>query len=193
MRCYLMRRGHIAAVEVLDGASDRAIIEQARAIFEERKTDYEGFEVWDCARFVYRSPELPPRYVSARTDGNPPYHLYLIGDDGVMRGSFEFSVESDEAAYEIAWVAFDVCSDRVARFELWHGSRRIVPISLAPKTMLEQAMANHQSHVVALVERIRDSEQAVAKSERLLARLKDLKTLIASGRSETFAEKRSAK
>jgi len=192
MRCYLLRNGHIAAVEVIDGESDQAVIEKARAVFEARKTEYEGFEVWAGPRFVCRYPELPPRYVSARADVRPPYHLYLLGDDSVMCGSFEFEAESDESAYELALVAFDACSDHAVQFELWHGSQLINPPP--PTTTVDRAVANHQAHVVALEETVRDSQWAVAKSERLLARLKGLKALsVPADRAETRGHGRSAK
>ena len=57
MRCYFMRDGHIAAVEVLTaGVSDAEAIEISRALFHEREASgfYDGFEVWDQARHVYR-------------------------------------------------------------------------------------------------------------------------------------------
>jgi hypothetical protein len=52
MRCYLMRGGHIAAVELLDAESDEEAVEQCRAIFEERKSKFEAFEVWDRTRKI---------------------------------------------------------------------------------------------------------------------------------------------
>ncbi len=64
MRCYLLRGGHICAVELLDGPSDAAVIDQARALFEKRKKEFQGFEVWDRARFVHRHPPLPPKYTT---------------------------------------------------------------------------------------------------------------------------------
>lgn len=177
MRCYLFRKGHIAAVEVLNGASDDAVVEQARTVFEERKTDYEGFEVWENARFIYRYPELPPRYVSGGTEPESFYHLYLLGEDGNIQGTFDFSADSDEAAYQVGELAFEACSDRAVQFEVLHGSRLVNPKPTAPTMSLNQVMANRQAHVVALEERMRDSRWAVATSERLLARLKDLKPL----------------
>ena len=56
MRCYFMRDGHIAAVELLSDASDAAAIAQALVLFKERQDKFAGFEVWDRARFVYRFP-----------------------------------------------------------------------------------------------------------------------------------------
>jgi hypothetical protein len=56
MRCYFMRGGHIAAVELLDAKSDDEAVEQCRALFEERKSQYEGFEVWDRTRKIAEGP-----------------------------------------------------------------------------------------------------------------------------------------
>lgn len=68
MRCYFMRDGHIAAVEVLVDVSDAAAIAQAQALFAERREKYGGFEVWDRARFVYRFPAD----VGGNNGGNKP-------------------------------------------------------------------------------------------------------------------------
>jgi hypothetical protein len=56
MRCYFMRGSKIANVEFLkDGSSDDELIQQALAVFEAHSQQaYDGFEVWDGKRFVYR-------------------------------------------------------------------------------------------------------------------------------------------
>ena len=64
MRCYLLRGGRIAAVELLDAKSDEEAVEQCRMIFEQRKSKFEGFEVWDYARKVAHDP---PREADAET------------------------------------------------------------------------------------------------------------------------------
>jgi predicted protein tyrosine phosphatase len=59
MRCYFMRNGHIAAVEVLTvGISDTDAVETGKALFREREAAnrYEGFEVWDRARRIHCHP-----------------------------------------------------------------------------------------------------------------------------------------
>ena len=58
MRCYFMRGGHIAAVELLDVTSDEEAVEKCRALFEERKSTFEGFEVWDRTRKIAVHPPL---------------------------------------------------------------------------------------------------------------------------------------
>lgn len=61
MRCYFMRRGHFAAVEVLVDLSDETAIGQAEALFEERKQEFEGFELWDGTRLVHRHQQPLPK------------------------------------------------------------------------------------------------------------------------------------
>ena len=57
MRCYFMKAGRIEAVEFLKASPDDQLIEQAKALFQDRATQgYDGFEVWDLNRFVYREP-----------------------------------------------------------------------------------------------------------------------------------------
>ena len=59
MRCYLMRNGHIAAVEILKETDDAKCIIEAKTHFvaDGHKYEADGFEIWDAARFVYRFPE----------------------------------------------------------------------------------------------------------------------------------------
>ncbi|GEM_PF-1828621 len=69
MRCYFMRGGHIAAVELVTDDSDEAAINQGKALFEQRRQEFAGFEVWDRERFVYRHPSLPPKYTASPDAG----------------------------------------------------------------------------------------------------------------------------
>lgn len=60
MRCYLMMKGHIAAVVFLTAGPDEKMVEEARAHFERRQDErFDGFKVWDRARRVYAWPEEP--------------------------------------------------------------------------------------------------------------------------------------
>ncbi len=59
MRCYFMRKGNIVGVEILpDDISDADAVERAKQLFEEQRQQgrYEGFELWDRARFIHRWP-----------------------------------------------------------------------------------------------------------------------------------------
>ncbi len=62
MRCYLLDRGHIRAVELVTAASDEAAIMEARALFEQHKDKFTGFEIWDRGRFVYQYPARQPTH-----------------------------------------------------------------------------------------------------------------------------------
>jgi hypothetical protein len=54
MRCFLIRSGRIANVELLPDLSDEEAIKKSQKPFAERGNKYDGFELWDRARFVLR-------------------------------------------------------------------------------------------------------------------------------------------
>ncbi len=62
MRCYFMRRGRIEGVTFLkSGPDDALLIEEARNAFEQQAGQhFDGFEVWEGTRFVYRSNATSP-------------------------------------------------------------------------------------------------------------------------------------
>jgi hypothetical protein len=62
MRCYFMRASRIEGVELLKPAPDPDLIRQAKELFDARNSDgkYDGFEVWELNRFVYRSRQADP-------------------------------------------------------------------------------------------------------------------------------------
>jgi hypothetical protein len=67
MRCYLIRGGHyIAAAENLEVKSDEEALEKCKALFAERKSKFEGFEVWDGTR---KLTERPRREDDGYADG----------------------------------------------------------------------------------------------------------------------------
>lgn len=68
MRCFLLRKGHIAAVELLEAGPDEELVRQAHTHFERRTREnpFDGFEVWDRARHVYSWPEEPRDQATAR-------------------------------------------------------------------------------------------------------------------------------
>ena len=71
MRCYFLRGGRIAGVEILPlGLSDEDAIARAHTLSSKRKGPFDGFEVWDRARFVFRLP--PPPKTGAPPAGRPP-------------------------------------------------------------------------------------------------------------------------
>jgi hypothetical protein len=69
MRCYFMRGGRIEGVTFLKSGPDDALIEEARRVFSQHvRQQFDGFEVWDGTRFVYRSDvtSTPDGTVGAR-------------------------------------------------------------------------------------------------------------------------------
>ena len=66
MRCYFLRDNRLAGVEVLPaGLSDEEAIARAHTLSAKRKGTFDGIEVWEGRRFVFRGtassePPLPP-------------------------------------------------------------------------------------------------------------------------------------
>jgi hypothetical protein len=59
MRCYFLRDGHLAGVEMLPlGLSDEDAIARAHILSSKRKGPLDGLEVWDRGRAVFRRPDL---------------------------------------------------------------------------------------------------------------------------------------
>ncbi len=73
MHCYLMRKGHIAAVEFLTAGPDDALIEQGKEIFSQLPIEaYDGFEVCGTALGDCRYRLIPKKPNSwMRTDPRP--------------------------------------------------------------------------------------------------------------------------
>jgi len=75
MRCYFVRAGHIAGVEMLTGLSDKDAIAKALLLFSERRPHFDEVEVWDQTRFIFRHPDadkkpgVDPRRVPTPDDG----------------------------------------------------------------------------------------------------------------------------
>lgn len=54
MRCYFTRADSIQGVTFIRAASDEDLIEKARQLFATRGDQFDGFEVWQGDRFIYR-------------------------------------------------------------------------------------------------------------------------------------------
>ena len=81
MWCYFLLHGHIAGVEVLPlGLSDEDAIARAHILLSKRKGAFDGLEVWDGARFVFRQPLAAANTLAAdqsRRGAPPPTSLSL--------------------------------------------------------------------------------------------------------------------
>jgi hypothetical protein len=62
MRCYFLRAGRIAGVEILPlGLSDEDAVARAHALASKRKGPFDGLEVWDGARSSSGAPRRRSR------------------------------------------------------------------------------------------------------------------------------------
>jgi hypothetical protein len=114
-----------------------------------------------------------------QTPGNRhPRARYFMAEGRRVVGQCDFRAESDAAALDVAQPVFDACSDRARSFEVWHGAR-LMALGAGSMT-LKAIIDKRQTQVIELEERIRDSKWAVASSQRLLQRLKELKPLTAA-------------
>jgi hypothetical protein len=61
VRCFYLRNGQVNGVTFLKAGSDEELIQQAKRLFEERTGQkFEGFEVWNGDRLIYRSSPTSP-------------------------------------------------------------------------------------------------------------------------------------
>ena len=56
MRCYFLKNGVIRAVDVVRCTTDEVGIDHALQLFETRKAEFAGFELWDGVRLVHQHP-----------------------------------------------------------------------------------------------------------------------------------------
>jgi len=76
MRCYFLRGGRIAGVDVFPaGLSDEDAIARARTLASKRRGPFDSFELWEGARFVFRDissaerPQADQPQASSPDDG----------------------------------------------------------------------------------------------------------------------------
>jgi hypothetical protein len=105
MRCYFLRDGHIAGIEILPrGLSDEDAIARAHILSSKRIGPFDGFEVWDRARFVFRHP--PSAEVKRLARRRPERHLPFF--QSFMSRSLQ---ERSAAALLAGLVRFEAESD----------------------------------------------------------------------------------
>jgi hypothetical protein len=68
-----LRKGHIAAVVLLEPGPDDALVKQGKAIFAAAPPDsFDGFEVWDLTRMIYVHPDKVAGVPSESGGASPP-------------------------------------------------------------------------------------------------------------------------
>jgi len=57
IRCFFMREGHFAGVEILPDGPPAEAVRQAEGFFKQRAEAerFDGFEVWDGDHLIYRT------------------------------------------------------------------------------------------------------------------------------------------
>jgi hypothetical protein len=101
------------------------------------------------------------------------YRIYFRTAPGLIAGRDDFLAADDTSALIIANMLADACADICEEFELWDGVRR-VDEPRAPKPKPRRSTESAQDTVVEREIALRDSNWAVARSKRLLARLEKL-------------------
>jgi hypothetical protein len=105
------------------------------------------------------------------------YRLYLRGPSGEIVGRDDFEAEHDAVAIAMAELLWEACADLCDHFELWKRERlvgRSVGKALRPVESADEIGARMQESLIQREEAIRNSEWAVARSKRLLERLRHL-------------------
>jgi hypothetical protein len=103
MRCYFLCDGHIVGIEILPlGLSDEDAIARAHILSSKRIGPFDGFEVWDHARFVCRHPPSAEekRLARRRPEGHLPFfHSFISRSSQERRAAdlarVQFESESD--------------------------------------------------------------------------------------------------
>ncbi len=83
MRCYLLRGGHIVAVEELIDLSDEEAIAEAEVLYSNSEVPLGSVEVWDQTRVIVRHPPVaqePARFEggAALVEDEARWHMVLM-------------------------------------------------------------------------------------------------------------------
>jgi hypothetical protein len=153
MRCYLMRSGHIAAVEELAGLSDQQAIERCREIFDARKLEskFEGFEVWELARMLIQHREVTTEH------GGADITSFGAGDHSGGAAPLEAYpprvIDADKLTPpSVVAVDFDYDLDEI----VGNGARRITLHSAVLEHIEEMKMVLPAGHIRMPVDWFRD-------------------------------------
>jgi hypothetical protein len=90
MRCYFLCDGRVSGIEILPlGLSDEDAIVSAHILSSKRIGPFDGFEVWDRSRFIFRCPPYAEgkRLPRRRPEGHLPFFQSFDaeGDDDPAR------------------------------------------------------------------------------------------------------------
>ncbi|HEY1721548.1 MAG TPA: hypothetical protein VGG27_09915 [Magnetospirillaceae bacterium] len=112
------------------------------------------------------------------------YRIFFLDDHESIRAKDEFKADMDSAAIQVADHLFDACSEDFSSYELWSGSRCLMPANnVRARERLAIGSAGSISHeaqlIVAERERVLlDSGGILAQSRKLLEKTKALHTVL---------------
>lgn len=114
------------------------------------------------------------------------YRVSFHGRSGAFQGQGEFDAADDASAALMAEILLDSCSDISASFQLWQGDAPVeLPRDGAPRPAESaiQVSARTQEALIRTEEAIRNSQWMLARSGRLLERLRLLEDDLRHGRA----------
>jgi hypothetical protein len=100
------------------------------------------------------------------------YRLYLLNGPRI-RARQELAIDDDQAALLAADCIYDSLSDVVTGVEVWNRNRLVGHAKLLREGEYERVAAAYRNTIVEVEMRLRDSNAAIARSKRLLARLEE--------------------
>jgi hypothetical protein len=107
------------------------------------------------------------------------YRVFFLDAGNAIQARDEFQVDTDAAAITIADWVFEACSEKYAGYELWCGTRRLMPLAQTDRgrrdfsrpedisLSIQQIIADRE-HVLL------DSAWSVSRSRKLIQAAKDL-------------------
>ena len=104
----------------------------------------------------------------------PPYRIYFRQRNVGIVGCDDFEAENDRTALSIGESMCDACADVCDHFELWQGTRLVGGCSNGNRMKLDAPQLNAKTQAAAAEceERLLDSTWAIARSRRLLQRVR---------------------
>ncbi|HMI94974.1 MAG TPA: hypothetical protein VK479_00580, partial [Micropepsaceae bacterium] len=116
------------------------------------------------------------------------YRMYFVDRQQKMRWPYDLHAKDDAYALALAHASQDACSDVETDVELWQGARRIAGTSNrrqdSIRTHWEELPIDKQQSLLQIEEALLHSGTKIARSRRLLERLKSLRDQIAHKKDE---------
>jgi hypothetical protein len=108
------------------------------------------------------------------------FRIYLFNNHRRIIAFEDLKAMTKVDALELGEALYEACSDKFGGFELWQGDRRVAQRFGEPCESITVEMLNErrQRSAAEVEERLRDSFQTVAESQKLIKRLANLDALL---------------